>query len=99
MAYMNIIHKDKITECAFCKKIKLCEYDQVKSLIFGINFNISQHGTITECVEGYFCESCRKKSPGEIVGKLGRVCAADRYGPNSWKRRDKCELVSNLSAL
>lgn len=96
MAYKDIIFKDKITECMFCKKIKPCKYDGVTATIVGINFRISQSGLIRERVEGYFCESCRRKSPGEIFGKLSTgVCAADLYGSNSFKRRSKRELASN----
>lgn len=67
---MTYKRKAKITECAYCKKIKLCNYHSVNALIGGVNFNISQTGTITETVEGYFCKECRKKSSYEIFVKL-----------------------------
>lgn len=67
---MKYKRKAKITFCACCKKIKLCTYWCVSALIGGINFNISETGTITETVEGYFCKECRKKSSHEIFVKL-----------------------------
>ena len=89
------MNEPKITECMFCKKIKRCTYDGVIAIIAGINFKIpgsSLSGLINERVNGYFCDSCRRKSPGEIFCKLGSPSAADLYGPNMWKRRRTIEI-------
>ena len=89
------MNESKITECLFCKKIKRCMYDGVIAIIASVNFSIPGSGLsgfINRRVEGYFCGSCRRKSPSEIFCKLGSPSAADLYGANMWKRRRTIEI-------